>query len=86
MHHLMSSRMGDCQPESRECISVSRKSGAEDRVARGGAAHYREQAAKMRLFASEAKDPAAREEFLKLAAEYDKLAKRAASQQRRPPD
>ena len=41
------------------------------------AAHYREEAAKMRKFASEAATDTIRDQFLKLAAEYDKLAQRA---------
>ncbi len=41
------------------------------------AGHYREQAAQMRRFAAGADTTELREQFLKLAAEYDKLAARA---------
>ncbi len=41
------------------------------------AVHYREQAAQMRRFAAGADTTELREQFLKLAAEYDKLATRA---------
>ena len=41
------------------------------------ASHYREQAAKMRKFAEEAANEPTREQLLKVAAEYEKLAKRA---------
>jgi hypothetical protein len=39
--------------------------------------HYRQQAAKMREFASRAEAESLREQFLALAAEYEKLAERA---------
>jgi hypothetical protein len=41
------------------------------------AAHYRDQAATLRKFAESAPDDAMRHKFLELAADYDKLAKRA---------
>ncbi|HZB91008.1 MAG TPA: hypothetical protein VE397_06180 [Stellaceae bacterium] len=44
--------------------------------------HYREQAAQMRKFAAEALNESMRAQFLNLAAEYDKLVKRA--QARKP--
>jgi len=50
------------------------------------AAHYRDQAAMMRKFAESAPDDAMPQKFLELAADYDKLAKRADDrlQNRRP--
>jgi hypothetical protein len=39
--------------------------------------HYRQQAAKMREFAAGAETDRLREQFLSLAAEYEKLAERA---------
>jgi hypothetical protein len=47
----------------------------------GSAAHYREQADKMRDFAKTAPNDSICDQFLKLAAEYDKLAKRAEARQ-----
>jgi hypothetical protein len=41
------------------------------------AAHYRDQAATLRKFAESAPDDLMRQKFLELAADYDKLAKRA---------
>lgn len=42
--------------------------------------HYRQQAAKMREFASGAEAEDLREQFLALAAEYEKLAERASAE------
>jgi hypothetical protein len=41
------------------------------------AADYRSKAAEMRRFAQEAGDAARRQQFLEIAAQYDKLARRA---------
>jgi hypothetical protein len=53
-------------------------------MATASAAHYREQAAKMREFARTAPTDTIRDQFLNLAAEYDTLAKRAATRQAKP--
>ncbi|HWI28283.1 MAG TPA: hypothetical protein VN668_15015 [Stellaceae bacterium] len=45
------------------------------------AQHYRAHATQMRKFAAEAPNPTMREECLRLAAEYDKLADRASERQ-----
>ncbi len=45
--------------------------------------HYRQQAAKMREFASSAKAENLHEQFLALAAEYEKLAERTEREARR---
>lgn len=45
------------------------------------AAHYQEQAAKMRTFAESANDPSGRRQFLELADQYDNLAARAEQRQ-----
>jgi hypothetical protein len=42
-----------------------------------GATDYRNKAAEMRRFAQEAGDAARRQQFLDIAAQYDKLARRA---------
>lgn len=44
-----------------------------------GAVDYLARAGEMRRFAEQERDPATRERFLQLAAEYEKLAQRAAS-------
>jgi hypothetical protein len=46
-------------------------------MAMANAAHYRDQANTMRMFAASAPNEAMRQMFLDLAAEYDKLAKSA---------
>jgi hypothetical protein len=68
-------------PEERLVPSVIHRLQRGRKMVSGSAAHYREQADKMRDFAKTAPNDSICDQFLKLAAEYDKLAKRAEARQ-----
>jgi hypothetical protein len=63
-------------------LTFGPKMGGRDDVE--SAAHYRQEAAKMRKFAESATDSVVRNQLLELAAEYDKLAERADARRRKP--